>query len=172
MRCCPRRSRTMSDASSRTRKCREMAGCEILKGSASSPAVASPSASRPRIARRVGSESAEKVMSSLFITIMLYNKEVICQALPAGLHPQGNRIWRYCCLSLLCHSRGSGNPAPQTRHSPLDSRLRGNDGNREVGEPRCDCPAFDGAGIIRVPAETIEMESCDRPSHLRIEGGE
>src|SRR5882762_1909955 len=34
---------------------------------------------------------------------------------------------------------------PKTRHSPLDSRLRGNDGNREVGEPECDCPG-DGAG--------------------------
>src|SRR6266478_678010 len=29
---------------------------------------------------------------------------------------------------------------PKTRHSPLDSRLRGNDGNREVAEPKCDCP--------------------------------
>src|SRR4029077_18156712 len=24
-----------------------------------------------------------------------------------------NRIWRDCCLSPLCHSRASGNPAPQ-----------------------------------------------------------
>ena len=63
----------------------------------------------------------------------------------SALQGQGNRIWRDCCLSLLCHSRGSGNPAPQNRYSPLDSRLRGNDGNREVGEPKCDCPAFGGA---------------------------
>src|SRR5882672_8451389 len=34
----------------------------------------------------------------------------------------------------------AGIQRPKTRHSPLDSRLRGNDGNREVGEPKCDCP--------------------------------
>ncbi len=31
----------------------------------------------------------------------------------SALQGQGNRIWRDCCLSLPCHSRGSGNPAPQ-----------------------------------------------------------
>ena len=40
----------------------------------------------------------------------------------------------------------AGIQRPKTRHSPLDSRLRGNDGNREVGEPKCDCPAIKGAG--------------------------
>jgi hypothetical protein len=60
---------------------------------------------------------------------------------------QGNRIWRDCCLSLRCHSRASGNPAPQNPSLALDSRLRGNDGNREVEEPKCDCPAFDGGGM-------------------------
>src|SRR4029077_6834151 len=35
----------------------------------------------------------------------------------------------------------AGIQRPKTRHSPLESRLRGNDGNREVGEPKCDCPA-------------------------------
>src|SRR6266446_3318768 len=34
----------------------------------------------------------------------------------------------------------AGIQRPKTRHSPLDSRLRGNDGNREVGKPKCDCP--------------------------------
>src|SRR6266481_9491366 len=40
----------------------------------------------------------------------------------------------------------AGIQRPKTRHSPLDSRLRGNDGNREVGEPKCDCPASRGGG--------------------------
>src|SRR4029077_8608747 len=30
----------------------------------------------------------------------------------SALQGRGNRIWRDCCLSLLCHSRGSGNPVP------------------------------------------------------------
>src|SRR4029077_19006107 len=38
----------------------------------------------------------------------------------------------------------SENRPPKTRHPPLDSRLRGNDGNREVGEPKCHCPAPEG----------------------------
>src|SRR5713101_8478201 len=37
----------------------------------------------------------------------------------------------------------AGIQRPKTRHSPLDSRLRGNDGNREVGEPKCDCPGLE-----------------------------
>ena len=36
----------------------------MSKGSASSPTVAAERANRPRIARRVGSESAEKAASS------------------------------------------------------------------------------------------------------------
>src|ERR1700688_5028579 len=43
----------------------------------------------------------------------------------------------------------AGIQRPKTRHSPLDSRLRGNDGNREVGEPKCDCPAIKGAENLR-----------------------
>src|SRR5882724_9763374 len=42
----------------------------------------------------------------------------------------------------------AGIQRPKTRHSPLDSRLRGNDGNREVGEPKCDCPASMGVGEL------------------------
>jgi hypothetical protein len=64
---------------------------------------------------------------------------------------QGNRIWRDCCLSLLCHSRGSGNPVPQNPSFALDSRFRGNDGNRDVGESKCDCPAHQGGGRIEAP---------------------
>src|SRR4029077_4466490 len=63
---------------------------------------------------------------------------------------------RDCCLSLLCHSRGSGNPAPQNPSLPLDSRLRGNDGNREVAEPKCDCPV-DGRGL----GTSCRSRSCD-----------
>src|SRR4029077_14513621 len=40
----------------------------------------------------------------------------------------------------------AGIQCPKTRHSPLDSRLRGNDGNREVGEPKCDCPTLGRRG--------------------------
>jgi hypothetical protein len=40
----------------------------------------------------------------------------------------------------------AGIQRPKTRRSPLNSRFRGNDGNREVGEPKCDCPALMGAG--------------------------
>src|SRR5882762_1831518 len=43
-------------------------------------------------------------------------------------------------------SSQAGIQRPKTRHSPLDSRLRGNDGNREVVEPKCDCPASRGGG--------------------------
>ena len=53
-----------------------MAGWVIANGSANSKTVASPEASRARMARLVGSESAENVASSCcedFITIPLYN---------------------------------------------------------------------------------------------------
>src|ERR1700682_2847315 len=43
----------------------------------------------------------------------------------------------------------AGIQCPRTRHSPLDSRLRGNDGNREVGEPKCDCPGSRGGERAR-----------------------
>ena len=47
-------------------------GCVIAKGSASSMTVASPLASRERIARRVGSPRAEKAASRLVISCNLY----------------------------------------------------------------------------------------------------
>jgi hypothetical protein len=50
----------------------------------------------------------------------------------------------------------AGIQRPKIRHSPLDSRWRGNDGNREVGEPKCHCPAIKGretkGGLHRRPA--------------------
>ena len=49
---------------SSTFRCREIAGRLMENGSASSVTVASPSASRARIARRVGSASAAKIMLS------------------------------------------------------------------------------------------------------------
>ena len=57
--------RTISPAFSSTRRCREIAGCDIWNGLASSMTVVSPSARRARMARRVGSERAEKVASRL-----------------------------------------------------------------------------------------------------------
>jgi hypothetical protein len=54
----------MSPARSSTFRCREIAGRLIAKGSASSFTVASPSASRVRIERRVGSARAAKVRLS------------------------------------------------------------------------------------------------------------
>ena len=48
---------------------REIAGSVMSKGAASSPTVASPSASRARIARRVGSASAENVALNASIII-------------------------------------------------------------------------------------------------------
>ncbi len=52
-------------ASSKTRRCFEIAGKETGKGFASSDTESSPSASRSIMARRVGSERAEKVVSRL-----------------------------------------------------------------------------------------------------------
>src|ERR1700756_5677437 len=49
----------------------------------------------------------------------------------------------------------AGIQRPKTRHSPLDSRLRGNDGNREVGELKCDCPA--SRGREQMMARSIEF---------------
>src|SRR5579872_2414651 len=54
---------TINPACSSTFKCCEIAGWVISKGSASSFTVASPSANRARIARRVGSERAAKEAS-------------------------------------------------------------------------------------------------------------
>src|ERR1700730_2225870 len=66
-RCLPWRSLLMSEASSSTFRCREIAGSEILNGKARSPTVASTLARRARIARRVGSASAAKVWFRPFI---------------------------------------------------------------------------------------------------------
>ena len=58
-----------------------MAGCDIANGAASSATLASPSVSRARIARRVGSASAPKTASSWSaITRSFYNEFVMyCQ---------------------------------------------------------------------------------------------
>ncbi len=58
------RPRVTRPACSSTFRCREIAGSVIAKGAAMSPTVASPSASRVRMARRVGSASAENVRVS------------------------------------------------------------------------------------------------------------
>jgi hypothetical protein len=58
------RLREISPADSSTFRCREIAGRLIENGSASSPTVASPSLSRARIARLVGSASAAKITLS------------------------------------------------------------------------------------------------------------
>ena len=58
------RPRTISPARSSTFRWREIAGRLTANGAASSLTVASPSARRVRMARRVGSASAEKVRSS------------------------------------------------------------------------------------------------------------
>src|SRR5437763_996123 len=61
---CASRPREMSRARSSTFRCFDTAGRLIANGSANSPTVASPVASRARIARRVGSANAEKVSLS------------------------------------------------------------------------------------------------------------
>src|SRR5256885_3179925 len=60
---CASRPREIKPARSRTLRGLEIAGWLISNGAASSVTVASPSASRTRIARRVGSASAAKVVS-------------------------------------------------------------------------------------------------------------
>ena len=62
-----------------------MAGCDMANGLASSITVSSPSARRARIARRVGSESAAKVLSRLYIATRLYNFNVIFKQ-PLHMH--------------------------------------------------------------------------------------
>jgi hypothetical protein len=47
----------------------------------------------------------------------------------SALQGRGNRIWRDCCLSLLCHSR-----------------FRGNDANREAENPNAIALPIKGAG--------------------------
>ena len=58
---CASRPRVISPARSSTLRCFDTAGMLISNGAASSVTEVSPSASRARIARRVGSASAEKV---------------------------------------------------------------------------------------------------------------
>src|SRR5271163_4587584 len=58
---CAARARVISPAFSSTFKCLEIAGMLISKGSASSLTEASPDIKWAKIARRVGSASAEKV---------------------------------------------------------------------------------------------------------------
>ena len=59
---CASRPRAMRPARSSTLRCLEMAGRLISNGSASSVTEVSPTASRARMARRVGSASAAKVV--------------------------------------------------------------------------------------------------------------
>ena len=59
---CASRPRAIRPARSSTLRCLEMAGRLISNGSASSVTDVSPSASRARMARRVGSASAAKVV--------------------------------------------------------------------------------------------------------------
>lgn len=71
-----------------------MAGCETLKGAASSATVASPSVSRARIARRVGSARAPKTAlswSTLIassITVMFNNTYVTYSDREVRINPQ------------------------------------------------------------------------------------
>src|SRR5512134_731426 len=77
---CASTSIEMRPARSSTFRCLEMAGWLISNGSASSVTVASPVASRARMARRVGSAKAAKVRSrgtEVCITVELYNVVVI-----------------------------------------------------------------------------------------------
>src|SRR5882672_2023201 len=76
----PSARRTISPAPSSTFRWREMAGCVISKGAASSITVASPLARRARIARRVGSAKAEKAASRFeieYISNTLYKNRLI-----------------------------------------------------------------------------------------------
>ena len=61
---CASRPRVISPARSSTFRCRDTAGRLIANGAASSVTVASPRASRSRIARRVGSDRAANVLLS------------------------------------------------------------------------------------------------------------
>src|ERR1700722_10333804 len=61
---CASRPRAISPARSSTFRCFDTAGIDISNGSASSVTDVSPSASRARMARRVGSASAENVALS------------------------------------------------------------------------------------------------------------
>src|SRR5579862_7027914 len=63
------RPRAISPACSSTLRCFEIAGILIANGSASSVTDASPSARRDRIARRVGSASAENVALSASVAV-------------------------------------------------------------------------------------------------------
>ena len=61
---CPSRLLVIRPARSSTDRCLEMAGMVRSNGAASSPTVASPWARRSKMARRVGSASAAKVVLS------------------------------------------------------------------------------------------------------------
>src|SRR5690242_16193311 len=83
---CAVREREIRPAFSSTLRWREIAGWLMENGSASSETVASPSASRARIALLVGSASAEKITLSLSswanITDHLYKESVIYTTRP------------------------------------------------------------------------------------------
>src|SRR5580704_16925735 len=89
----PSTRRAIRPASSRTFRCWEIAGCVMSKGLASSSTVASPFASWARIARRVGSASAEKATSRFIVSGIddsLYKKILICQAVFYGFVPRAS----------------------------------------------------------------------------------
>src|SRR5260370_8375347 len=53
----------------------------------------------------------------------------------------------FCDLSVVVIPAEAGIQRPKTRHSPLDSRLRGNDrGEKGNTLAKCDCAAIEGAG--------------------------
>src|SRR5688500_85126 len=96
---CASRPRAMRPARSSTRRCLEMAGPLMSNGAESSLTVAGPVASRARIARRVGSARAAKVVLRVsvvmgmsprgYVTTWLYITEAVgCQGL-AVLSPEG-----------------------------------------------------------------------------------
>src|SRR2546428_11080686 len=86
----------MSPARSSTLRCLETAGSVISNGSASSVTEASPEARRARIARRVGSASAAKVLligsDAVAVTIGVFNqlvKYTPSSRLSSGLRQKG-----------------------------------------------------------------------------------
>src|SRR3954447_14117471 len=76
---CADRLRVISPAFSSTFRCRETAGRLIENGSANSFTVASDSDSRARIARRVGSASAEKISLSRSVAISYLTFQLIAR---------------------------------------------------------------------------------------------
>src|SRR5215472_13163565 len=88
---CALRPRAIRPARSSTLRCLETAGRLIAKGLASSVTEVSPKASRARMARRVGSESAAKAVSSDNLAIQLNNlmvKYITCLRASSANEPR------------------------------------------------------------------------------------